>query len=184
MDEVELRFREVLLQLALLSNGRTASWEPSGGGGDSTPMLGPEDAPHEYFAKRWDRATSYFEREKILRAAEERLKHERRSRGDRGRVESKADRDARIIEYGEGLPAREVANWARCGIKDVWNAREEAGRDTDRGRKPRNGRALENGERRAEIQRLAEDEQMPARQIANALELSYSTVLRELGQKA
>lgn len=184
MDELEIRMREVLLQLAMVSNGRTASWAPSGGGeSDAIPTLGQDDAPHLHFARRWDAARDQPERERILQQAQERLKHERRSSGDRTKVESKAERDARIVDRCEGLTAQEAAIWARCGVTDVRKAREAAGRETEKGYRPRNGHELDPEARQAEIRRLADDEHMPARQIAQHLELSYSTVLRELGTK-
>lgn len=180
-----MRMRDVLLQLALTSNGRTASWDASGSSeADYTPALGVGDAPELYFAAEWDAADSDARREQLLEQASGVLKDIRQSSGDPTRVESRADRDARIVEHGEGLPAREVANTFRCGITDVWRAREEDGRETDYGRRPRNGHELSTDERQAEVERLAGEEGMRARQIANALGLSYSTVLRALQRKA
>lgn len=183
MDELEIRMREVLLQLALTSNGRTSSFNSSGGSEpDYTPTLGAGDAPHLYFAAAWDAAQSESRRAALFDEAKATLRHLVHSSGVSTRVESKADRDARIVDLGEGLPAREVAYRFHCGIRDVWNARAEAGRETEFGRKPRNGRELSPGARQAEVQRLAR-EGMSARQIGVALDLSYSTVRRDLGAK-
>lgn len=183
VDELEIRMREVLLQLALTSNGRTASYNSSGGSeADYTPTLAAGDAPALHFAALWDRAETPERRALILDQARDMLRHVLHSSGDPTRSESKADRDARIVALGEGLPARDVANSFKCGITDVWNARSAAGRETDFGRKPRNGRALSPDERQAEVQRLASGG-MRARQIAVALDLSYSTVRRDLGAK-
>jgi ATP/maltotriose-dependent transcriptional regulator MalT len=185
LEEVERRMREVLLALAMTSNGRTASFNSSGGSEpDYTPTLGRGDAPHLFFAAAWDAAEGDdARRRRLLQDAQETLKHLLRSSGDPGRVESKADRDARIVEHGEGVAARDVATRFRCGIRDVWNARHEAGRDIELGRRPRNGRELPADARRAEVHRLAADG-VSARQIAVSLQLSESTVRRDLGTKA
>jgi hypothetical protein len=127
--------REVLLQLALTSNGRTASYDSSGGGqADHTPSLGFGDAPALHFARLWDEADDDDARARVLEQAQEALQHVRKSSGDPTRVESKAQRDARIIEQGQGIEARDVAVWARCGVTDVRKAREAASRDPDYGR--------------------------------------------------
>lgn len=184
MDELEARMREKLLQLALISNGRTQSFAASGGGEpDHTPRLGPEDAPHLHFKARWDAATTDAERQKVYDDAAARLRHEQRSSGDRTRVESKAERDARIVDVGEGVAAKDLAIRFRCGVTDVRKAREAAGRETEYGKRPRNGRELSPDQRRAEVHRLVDEEGMSSRQVAVALELSYSTVLRLRGQK-
>jgi DNA-binding transcriptional ArsR family regulator len=184
VDELEIRMREVLLQLALTSNGRTSSYNSSGGSEhDYTPTLGAGDAPHLHFARLWNAASSDAQRAEIFDQAQATLRQVLHSSGDPGRTESKADRDTRIVEVGEALPAREVAYRFHCGIRDVWNARATAGRETEFGRKPRNGRELSPDARRGEVERLAGDG-MSARQIAVALDLSYSTVRRDLGAKS
>lgn len=184
MDELETRMREVLLQLALTSNGRTASFDAGGGADpDWTPRLDVDDAPHLYFARRWDSAATGEERAKVLEAAQERLRHARRSSGVRTAWESKKDRDTRIVNTGEGVAAAELAVHFRCGVSDIRKARHAAGLETEYGRSPRNGRELSAYERHVEVLRL-HAQRMSARDIARALQLSYSTVLRELDRKA
>src|SRR5687767_4713165 len=101
--------RDVLLQLALLSNGRTSSFEASASSdGNPMPSLGPGDDPAGYYAARWERADDDQERAAVLAEARERLEQER-GHGERDRarvrVESKAERDARIVTEGAGWEA-------------------------------------------------------------------------------
>lgn len=183
MDDTESRMREVLLQLALTSNGRTASFDVAGSSEpDWTPSLTFGDAPHEYYAAWWERCESDSERELCLDAARHELHEVRHSRGDRRVQESKSERDKRIVDGFEGIEAGEVAIRVRCGVRDVWSARDAAGRDRDFGRKPRAGPHLSTVDRRAEVDRLAA-EGMSARQIAFALGVHYDTVRRDLGRK-
>jgi len=184
LSTLEYRMRKVLLQLELTSNGRTASYDSSGNGNpepDPIPKLGKGDAPHLTLQDRWNQAATDAERMSVLEAAEALLKAIRVSRGDRSRTESEAELRERIVERGEGLPAVDVAVWARTSVKIVHKAREAAGRDRDRGFRPRNGRALAEKERSAEVQRLADDG-MSERQIGKALKLHRNTVRRALGR--
>lgn len=95
----------------------------------------------------------------MLKLARDELDGIRRSRGDPSKDESREKRDRRIVQHGEGYTAQEVAIWGRCGIGDVRRARA------------------------ARANKMAADG-MPARSIAFALGLSYSSVLRMLGRKA
>jgi hypothetical protein len=143
VDELEIRMREVLLQLALTSNGRTSSFNSSGGSQhDYTPTLGAGDAPHLHFAKLWDAAQDDGRRRTILRDAKDVLKTLRQSRGDRTRVESEKELFTRIVNRGEGIGAQELATRMRCGVTLVRKARAEEGRETEYGRAPRNGHEL------------------------------------------
>lgn len=182
MTDVDTRMRDVLLQLALTSNGRTASYDSSGGDALDIPTLGAGDAPHLHYLQRWRQATTDTDRAAILEAAQATLRDILHSRGDRRREESKADRDARIVERGDGIHAREIAIWARCGIRDVWKAREAAGRDPEYGRPLRGPGELTAHQRQAEAARMAE-RGMSARQIALTLRVSTSTIRRDLGRK-
>jgi transposase len=183
-EDVQIRMRDVLLQLALTSNGRTASYASSGGSEtDYSPSLSFGDAPHLHFAKLWNAAETDGRREEVLAEAEETLDAIVRSHGDPGRIETKQELYARIVSEGEGWSARDVATRFRCGISVVWHARAGDGRDIEYGRRPRNGRALTADERQAEVSRLL-DEGMSARQIANALRVGYNTVRRDLGRTA
>lgn len=191
--DLDARMRDVLLQLALISQGRTASYNSSGGAEvDYTPIaftaagdvvpLSRDQAPHEYYARAYDRAETEEARERVYKAAAQLLDDLRRSSGDPGRVETKQQLFARIVNDGAGWHAQDVANRMRCGVTLVRKAREEAGRETETGRPLRNGRELTHDERHAEIERLLADG-LSARQVARALRLSYSTVLRDIGTK-
>lgn len=186
--ELESRMRVVLLAFALTSNGATASWDPAGsGGGDNVPSLGYGDAPHLYWQQQWDQAESDERRARVVRDAEKALEALHHSHADHAVYESKEDRDKRIIEHGEGITAREVARWARCGLRDVWAARAGAGRETEYGRLlpvvVTNGGA---GRPRVvdaeEVARLTANG-LDAHQVADELGISYSTTLRALGRK-
>jgi hypothetical protein len=176
--------REVLLQLELITNGRTASFEASGSSDpDWTPTLSPDDAPHLYYRARWNAAGDDPERQqRCLDEARRTLLELRHSRGDRRAQETKAERDKRIIDHFEGVDAHEVAIRMRCLLRDVWAARDAAGRDRDRGWRPRTGPRLKTEARRAEVERLAAGG-MTAAQIAFTLGVHYDTVRRDLGRK-
>lgn len=181
MDQLQNRMREVLLQLSLLSNGRTSSFEASRSSDpDYTPTLSPGDAPQLYYARRWDAAVDDIERAAVLKAAQDCLEEERHSQSLSTGGETLAQRNARIVAQGEGWEARDVANHFKCGINDVWKARDAAGRDRDRGERPRE---LGDTDRRAEIERMA-GRGMSARQIAFTLGVGYNTVRRDLGRNA
>lgn len=190
MGDLKSRMRDVLLQLALTSNGRTISYDASGGGTPDWTLiddrgrakLSIDDAPQLLFAELWDAAEDDEQRAAVLKDAADHLRKIKRSSGDPSKEESRDDRDRRIVAEGDGMPARDVAVWARCGVRDVQKARQAAGRDVELGRPVRRGADLSPAERDAEIARLTK-ERMNARQIAHALGLSYSTILRSLGRK-
>lgn len=184
-DSTDRKMRQVLVQLALTSNGGTLNYEGSSSGGhhsDSVPSLGQHDAPHLHFADLYRRALSPAGRVLVLEMAADELDHIRRSRGDPSREETREERDARIVEHGEGYTVDEVAVWARCSKQAVRAARRDAGREEETGKKPVNGHELGAG-LVDEIRRRI-DRGTSARQVAKALSLSYSTVLRALGRKA
>lgn len=187
-QELEQRFRAVLIQLELLSNGSIAKMDGNSGGGsvrhyaDHIPTLGRHDAPHLYYRDRWTRAQGDAEREQILEAAEKELDAARKSQADPSVAETREERDRRIVDEGDGWPARDVATHFRCGIRDVWAARRAAGRDEETGKSP-NGAPTPVDARPERVRELA-DKGMSARRIAFALGLSYSTVLRDLGRKS
>jgi hypothetical protein len=186
--ELEARMRAVLLAFALTSNGATASWDPAGSGdGSDIPALGYGDAPHLYWQARWNEADD-DQRGQIVNDAEAALDELLHSRGDRAVYESKADRDRRIVEHGEGIAAREVAIWARCGVRDVWSARAAAGRDTEHGRRlpvavATNGAGRPRSIDTDAVARLTGNG-LDAHQVADELGISYSSTLRALGRKS
>lgn len=81
--------RQVLLALEVTSNGRTASWNSSGGGGNSQPIpaLALHDTPHLYWQERWN-VTLDFDRPDVLAGARKELDEVRRSRADRSEQET------------------------------------------------------------------------------------------------
>jgi hypothetical protein len=181
--DLEQRMRETLLQLALCSNGTTTSWAPSGSSErDRSPTLGIGDAPELELARAFDCAVNDQQRERVLGRATETLDRIRRSRADASAGETLEERNARIVRDGEGVPARDVAIWARCGIRDVHKARDAAGRDLELGRPLRNGE-LRAADRRVELARLV-GEGMSVRNAARSLGCSESTARRDLGLKA
>ncbi len=175
--------RDVLLQLAMTSNGRTVSYDSSGGGTPDYVLvddrgrakLAHGDAPQLAYAAAWDRARDDVERAAVLKAAHDELQSILKSRGNPLVVESKEDRDRRIVQEGEGWPARDVANSFHCGIRDVWGAREAAGRDVEYGQLRRNGRALTRAELNAEVRRMA-GRGMSEQAIADALNIVRGSV--------
>lgn len=184
LDQLETRMREVLLQLELTSNGRTSTFDAGGGGTPDYSLvddngrgrLDEDDAPHLRHLADWKAAgDDEHARAAALDAAKATLDAIRRSHANPKTVESKEARDRRIVKDGQGWPAREVANSVRCGIKDVWRAREAAGRDAEFGELKRNGRELTRDERNAEILRMHR-KGLSGHAIADALNIERSSV--------
>jgi ATP/maltotriose-dependent transcriptional regulator MalT len=175
--------RDVLLALALTSNARISAYDANGGGTPDYTLvddrgrakLARGDAPHLLYADLWDLAGDVGERQRVLEEAVAMLEHIRRSSADRTKVESKADRDERIIKEGKGFSARDVANAFRCGVTDIWRAREAAGRDIEFGEPPQNGKELPLEQRNAEILRLYR-RHLSTREIAVRLNIARSSV--------
>ena len=192
---LESRFRKVAVQLALLSHGSVARMDGNTGGGsvrhyeDRIPQLGEpvghldlletRYVPHIHWGLQWAAAITDADRRSVIERAETELKRARISSGDPTKVETKAERDQRIVTYGEGLPALEVAISARCGLRDVHAARREAGRDEKWGRRLPDASGLPAHERRARVRELA-GQGLNMRQIARALGLTYKVVRRDL----
>jgi hypothetical protein len=174
---------EVLLQLALTSNGRTAAYDSSGGGeadyvlvdDNGRARLDPADAPHLLYAAAWDAAGDDEERRQVLEEAKDTLDRIRRSHADPTVAETKEERDRRIIKEGKGWPASEVAIHIRCGVTDVHKARAAAGLDVEFGEQKVNGRALTREQRNAEILHMTQKGMNPF-QIAEALGIPRSSV--------
>lgn len=189
-DALEARFRRVLLGLALLSNGSIARMDGNTGGGsvryygsDVIPTLGRGDAPHLYYGVRWTAAVDEDERHALVRQAEDELKAARISQADPTKVETRADIEERILARGEGWSAQDVSVWANCPVRWVYEARRGANRDEEWGRPVADATGLTADERRARVREL-DGKGLPAKRIAFALSLPYSTVLRDLGRKA
>lgn len=183
MDELETRMRQVLLQLEMTSNGRTAAYDSSGGGEPDYVLVDDRgrarlsigDAPQLLYVRAWNAARDDTERAQVLKEAGDELDRIRHSRADRTVEESKSDRDIRIVTEGEGWPASEVAIQMRCGIRDVHRARAGAGRDVEYGELRRNGRALTRDELNAQILTMHE-RKMSGREIATALGIAHNSV--------
>jgi hypothetical protein len=187
------RWCKVALQLALLPNGAVARMDSNGGGGyysDRIPTAGePHGAldlleeryiPHLRWAARWREARDDDERERVVELAERDLSHARKSRGGRPtHAETRAERDRRIVEFGEGLAAREVAIAARCGLRDVIAARRDAGREEQWGRRFAEATNLSAEERRVRVAAAAAAG-LNAKQISRALGVPYITIRRDL----
>lgn len=181
------------LQLALLPNGAVARMDANGGGGyygDRIPTAGePRGAlelleeryvPHLRWAARWREAVDDAERERVVELAELDLSHARKSRGGRPtHAETRAERDRRIVEFGEGLTAREVAIAARCGLRDVLAARRDAGREEQWGRPLLQATSVTAEERRVRVAAAAASG-LNGKQISRALGVPYITVRRDL----
>jgi hypothetical protein len=182
--------RQVLLELALTSNAGAARMDASSGGGSAryytdtllAGTLGPGDAPHLHYAELYAQAETEEARERVFQEARETLQHIRRSSGDPTRVESRKELHARIVEHGEWVPKEEMARRARTSVSVVVKARRDAGRDEDLGLKPRDMGRAPPAIRRARVREL-DEKGSSAKQIAFALGLKYSTVLRDLGRK-
>lgn len=175
--------RDVLLQLEMASNGSTSTFDSSGGGTpdyvlideDGRPRFGVDDAPHLYYRAKWNAAGDDDARTAVLTAARKTLDSIRRSHADRTAAETKEQLAHRIVNEGEGWPARDVANSMRCGIRMVWASREAAGRDVEYGKPQTNGRELSRDERNAVILRMHR-QRMSGHQIAAALNIERSSV--------
>jgi hypothetical protein len=193
LDELETSMRDVLVRLALTSNGRTVSYDSSGGGEPDYVLVDDRgrgkldrgDAPHLYYAALWHGAgADAGRRAEVLELAKDELDSILKSRANRHLAgESKSDRDRRIVEEGEGFPARDVANAIRCGIKDVWRAREAACRDVEWGQRRRDGNSLTRLELKSEIWRM-HAMKMNDRQIAAALNIARGSVRFVLARPA
>jgi hypothetical protein len=178
--------QQLLLELALTSNGRTGSYAgPSTGGehADVVPTLGLFDAPHLYFAAEWNRAGDDVERAVVVQRARDALQEIRRSPHPESLVvESQVELKRRIVKYGIGLEPYQVAVSAKCTKTFVRKARSEAGRDPEKGRLLRRWRDMTTDERTAMLTELR-DEGLSGRDIAESLATSYSTIARALGWK-
>lgn len=193
MTELEARMREVILALAMTSNGTTTSYDSSGGGAIDYYLIDdrgrgkgrPGEAPHLVFARRWDAADDDDKRRAVLDAARNELDRIRRSRAPDPAVleiETKDKRDARIVKDGADFSAQDVAIAMRCGIRDVWSARQAAGLDIEFGRPPVNGRKMTREQRTTEILHLTKLGMNPF-QIAKRLGLPNSSVRDTLARR-
>lgn len=181
------------LQLALLPNGAVAQMDAHGSGGyysDRIPTHGEPRGPlalmddryipHLRWAARWEEARDDDERERVIELAARELSHARKSRGGKPtHAETRAERNRRIVEFGEGMKDKEVAIAARCGLRDVHAARRDAGREEQWGRRFAPATGLSASERRVRVAAAAASG-LNAKQISRALGVPYITVRRDL----
>jgi hypothetical protein len=183
---LETAMRQLLLDLALTSNGRSGSYAGSSTGGDHAdvvPTLGLFDAPHLYFAREWDQAVDDAERAVVVQRARDTLDEIRRSPSPEPLVvENAEERARRIVKYGVGLEPYQVAISAKCTPTFVRHARVAAGRDPEKGRLLKRWRDMTPPEREVMLAELQADG-LSGRAIAEALGTSYSTIARALGWK-
>jgi hypothetical protein len=182
--------RAVLIQLALTSNGNTAKMDADRGGGSArhyadallVGWLDPLDAPQHRYFDLYMREQDDAAREAILKLAEEELDRIRISRGHAGVAETLDELFDRIVALGEGWEANDVAIALRTTASIVRRARRERGRETEKGKPVEDSSGLGRQERRERVLKLKALGRS-AREIAHALGIPYSTVLRDLGRK-
>lgn len=195
--DLDREMREVLSALNLFSHVQAMGYEPTGRGRSSDEPLGgsrpPGDIDHVVFAReygppfhestrRHPGARTNTRRFQVLEHAKEELKQLRGKHARRQpAAESLAARNERMVREGEGWTVREVAIHFRCGENEVRRARKDAGREPDLGKRPERDISAER--RRARARELA-DRGHPVAQIARLLDVSRSTIERDLGKRA
>jgi hypothetical protein len=188
--DLNQQMRTVLMQLALVSNGSTATIDADRGGGSARhyehavlagTLRGAE--PHKHFQRLYNAAATRAEREVVLDQAREVLSEILHSPPPPTSFETLEEKRAWIVKHCEGLTTQEAAIRAYTGVLTVYKARVDAGREPDRGRETNAVRYDSIAERRARVRELAEQD-MSAKSIAKYLGLSYNTVRRDLGKRA
>lgn len=185
------RIRNILAQLEVTSNGPISSYTPvasKGAFGSGEPTTGDSWPPHVRWASKYNEAANDFEREKVIGKATRELEELTRRVAPRVEGETVKDRDRRIVREGEGEPAQKVATNFRCGLREVWKARERDGRDKDYGR-PFEGKSIKArlavGERRRRVRELKRDNPgMTNRQIGMHVGADDKTVAADLKRAA
>jgi hypothetical protein len=176
--------RQVLLELALTTNGRSGGYGGRSSGGDhesAAPTLGLFDAPQEHWARKWDQAEDEVERIVVLQRARDELAEIRRgapplvATGEPWHITK-----TRIVTNGIGVSAREISIVVDCSANMVREARIEAGREPELGLMPRKWREMTEREREQALTELR-DLGLSGNDIATALSCSLSTVARALG---
>lgn len=188
--------QHVLLQLAMTSNGTVASRDADTGGGsarhyEDVVLAGDNgtrrgDTPVEHYQWLYRHAETKPERETLLRAAKVKLDGIAHSHADFDVPDEPPDElYERIINEGDGFPARAVANNLNTLVAIVYRARREGGREEARGRFVEDLRGADPAERRRRVRELAreyaaESPPLGPRATARALTLPYTTVVRDL----
>lgn len=185
----------VCVRLALTSNGRTTSYNTSGGSGTVDYALVDDrgrgrltrgDAPQLGFAERWQRARDDDEREALIEEAERELAQITKGRpAPETSWETAAQLAKRIVKDGAGFSRKEVAIAMRTSQKAVAAARAAAGVDEDLGLPVAtvDAKQMPIDRRRHRVLEL-DARGVGVQGIARALGISSSTVRRYLGRKA
>jgi hypothetical protein len=140
MAELTREARQVLAEMELLSYGKAASWNSSGGKGEKENPVpqGDSNPLHEFWRREFERAEGYEELMCCLDAARielDAIKRRDPSLDEDVVEEPRTAWEARLIEEGEGYEARHVATSFMTGIKDVMRIRRQHGCDPNDGRK-------------------------------------------------
>jgi hypothetical protein len=193
LDELDNRMRNLLLRLALTSNGTTATMDSGSGGGSArfhddvllATGLGDVEPAATYYRRLYRRAETPGERHALVNGAQANLDGILHSRADPTvDEETETQLFARILLEGKGHPRRDVANTMRTAATLVARARREAGLDEEYGTELEDLRGLDPDARRLVVLRLQDERpRASARELARTTCLPYSTVLRDLGQK-
>jgi hypothetical protein len=170
--DLESRMRELLTQLAMTGNRPRRP---------DVLWLDPLDAPHQRYLDLYIREETDEGRAAVVALAEVELDRIRFSRGHPGAAETLEELFDRIVHAGEGWSEREVAIRLRTTEAIVRRARRTRPRPT-RGRPVEDSSGLGRDERRGRVRTL-DELGYSAREIAHALGIPYSTVLRDLGRK-
>lgn len=128
--------RQVLAEMELLSYGKAASWNSSGGKGENENPVPQGDAHplHEFWRREFEEAGGYEELMCCVDAARVELDSIRRR--DPDTIVPEEDRDAweeRLIEEGEGYEAKVVATSFSTSVQVVTKARRKHRRDPNLG---------------------------------------------------
>lgn len=186
--------RRALLALAMTSNGRTSSWNATGGGDvdyslvddNGRGRMGVGDAPQLAYAVRWKRAVDDDERQALVEDAEQELERITKSPAAPATTWETAEQLARrICDEGAGFSKRDVAIAMRTSERTVAAARIAGGVDEDLGHpiaQPQERPRLPVDRRRQRVLEL-DRRGISAAGIARVLGVSLSTVLRDLGRK-
>lgn len=190
--DLDSQMRDVLIQLALTSNGNVAKMDKNGGGGSArhysdallVGWLDPHDAPHAHYLDLYLREEDDDGRAAIIKRAQEMLDSIRYSSAHEGELATETIDDLydRIVLVGHDWPAEDVAQAMRITRSVVRKARTARGREQERGLPLDAQGKLPVVERRAMVLHLAKAGRS-SREISRLLGASYSTILRDLGRK-
>lgn len=130
--------RQILLDLEMVSNGTIYSYAPVGsktGFSGSPPTSGDHDPAHVRYRVEYNRADTDQRRDSVIRLARGELESLTCTAPAPTELkpETKDERDKRILKFGTGLGAQQVATTLRVPVSEVKRARREAGQDPETG---------------------------------------------------